>query len=49
MTPLKVIIHSKTKNIEQTTKNADILIAALGKPNFIKANMVRDFNEKNNR
>ena len=36
------ICHSKTKNIEETTKNADILIAALGKPNFIKANMVRE-------
>lgn len=36
------ICHSKTKNIENTTKNADILIAALGKPNFIKANMVRE-------
>ena len=36
------VCHSKTKNIEQTTKNADILIAALGKPNFIKADMVRD-------
>ena len=35
------ICHSKTKNIEETTKNADILIAALGKANFIKANMVR--------
>ena len=31
-----------TKNIEETTKNADILIAALGKPNFIKSNMVRE-------
>ena len=36
------VCHSKTKNIEQTTRNADILIAALGKPNFIKADMVRD-------
>ncbi len=36
------ICHSKTKNLEETTKNADILIAALGKANFIKANMVRE-------
>lgn len=36
------ICHSRTRNIEETTKRADILIAALGKPNFIKENMVRD-------
>lgn len=36
------ICHSKTKNLEETTKNADILIAALGKPKFIKENMVRE-------
>lgn len=36
------ICHSRTRNIEETTKRADILIAALGKPNFIKADMVRD-------
>lgn len=35
------ICHSKTKNIEEITKNADILIAALGKPKYIKANMVK--------
>lgn len=36
------ICHSKTKNIEETTKRADILIAALGKPNFVKASMVKE-------
>ena len=35
------VCHSKTKNIEEITKNADILIAALGKPKFVKANMVK--------
>lgn len=35
------ICHSKTKNIEETTKRADILIAALGKPNFVNAGMVK--------
>lgn len=35
------ICHSKTKNIEQITKNADILISAVGKPNFVTANMVK--------
>ena len=36
------VCHSKTKNIDKITQNADILIAALGKPNFIKSNMVKD-------
>ncbi len=36
------ICHSKTKDLANTTKNADIVIAALGKPNFIKADMVRE-------
>ena len=35
------ICHSKTKNIQDLTKTADILIAALGKPKFIKENMVK--------
>jgi methylenetetrahydrofolate dehydrogenase (NADP+)/methenyltetrahydrofolate cyclohydrolase len=36
------ICHSKTKNIEEITKNADILVAAIGKPNFIKKEMVKE-------
>lgn len=36
------VCHSKTKNIEEITKNADIVIAAIGKPKFVKANMVKD-------
>lgn len=36
------VCHSKTKNIEKITKNADILIAALGKPKFVTENMVKD-------
>ena len=35
------VCHSKTKNIEEITKNADILIAALGKAKFVKADMVK--------
>ena len=35
------ICHSKTKNLEQVTKQADILIAAIGKPEFVTANMVK--------
>lgn len=34
--------HSKTNNLERYTKNADILIAAMGKAKFIKENMVKD-------
>lgn len=36
------ICHSKTKNIEEIIKQADIVIAALGKPKFVKAHMVKD-------
>lgn len=35
------ICHSKTQNLEQHTKQADIIIAALGKPYFLKAEMVK--------
>ncbi len=34
--------HSKTQNISEITKQADILVAALGKPKFITADMVKD-------
>lgn len=36
------ICHSKTKNLEEVTKQADILIAAIGKPEFVTANMVKE-------
>jgi methylenetetrahydrofolate dehydrogenase (NADP+) / methenyltetrahydrofolate cyclohydrolase len=36
------VCHSRTKNLAFHTKQADILIAAIGKPLFIKTNMVRD-------
>jgi methylenetetrahydrofolate dehydrogenase (NADP+)/methenyltetrahydrofolate cyclohydrolase len=35
------ICHSHTPNIEAFCKEADILVAALGKPGFITANMVK--------
>jgi len=35
------ICHSKTKNLPDITKQADILIAAVGKPKFVKAEMVK--------
>ena len=34
------ICHSKTKNLSSITKQADILIAAIGRANFVKRNMV---------
>lgn len=36
------ICHSKTDNLFEHTKNADILIVAIGKPKFIKSNMIKD-------
>lgn len=36
------IAHSRTQNLKEVTKNADILVAAVGKPNFIGADMVKD-------
>lgn len=36
------LCHSKTKNLEEFTKRADILVVAIGKPKFIKAEMVKE-------
>lgn len=36
------ICHSKTENLENITKLADILIVAIGKPNFINSNHIKD-------
>jgi methylenetetrahydrofolate dehydrogenase (NADP+)/methenyltetrahydrofolate cyclohydrolase len=36
------ICHSRTKNIPEITRQADILIAAIGKPKFVTADMVKD-------
>ena len=36
------ICHSKTQNIEEITKKADILISAIGKSHFVKSNMVQE-------
>lgn len=36
------LTHSYTPHIEQFTKNADIVITALGDPNFLKADMIKD-------
>ena len=36
------ICHSKTENLEQITKTADILVAAIGKPKFINETHIKD-------
>lgn len=36
------IIHSQTLNISYFTRQADILVSAVGRPNFIKADMVKE-------
>lgn len=36
------LTHSRTKNITQIISQADIVISALGVPNFLKAEMVKD-------
>jgi len=35
------LAHSRTNNLEQITQKADIIISALGIPNFLKGNMVK--------
>jgi methylenetetrahydrofolate dehydrogenase (NADP+) / methenyltetrahydrofolate cyclohydrolase len=36
------ICHSKTKNIEEKISQADIVVSAVGKPNFIKGNWIKN-------
>ena len=36
------ICHSKTKNLQNIVKNSDILIAAIGKPEFIKKTWLKE-------
>ncbi|WP_437203934.1 bifunctional methylenetetrahydrofolate dehydrogenase/methenyltetrahydrofolate cyclohydrolase FolD [Planctomicrobium sp. SH664] len=35
------IAHSRTKNLPEITRQADLLIAAIGRPNFVTADMVK--------
>lgn len=35
------VCHSKTRNLEEETRTADILVVAVGKPEFVKGNMVK--------
>lgn len=36
------VVHSRSRNIEDIIRGADILIAALGSPKFVKADMVKE-------
>jgi len=36
------VCHSYTNNLPEITKKADILIAAIGKPLFVKSNMIKE-------
>lgn len=36
------ICHSKTENLAEKTKRADILVAAVGRPNFISGDMIKE-------
>lgn len=35
------IIHSKSKNVPDTVKQADIVVAAIGQPNFVKKEWIK--------
>ena len=36
------LTHSRTKNLKEVTKRADIIVAAIGIPEFLKGDMVKD-------
>lgn len=36
------ICHSKTKNIKEVTKEADVLVVAIGKPKVVDASYIKD-------
>jgi methylenetetrahydrofolate dehydrogenase (NADP+)/methenyltetrahydrofolate cyclohydrolase len=36
------VCHSRTKNLKEITKSADILVVAIGKPKFVTKDMVKD-------
>lgn len=36
------VVHSHTRNIEEYTRNADIVIVALGAPKYLKADMIKE-------
>ena len=36
------ICHSRTKDLEQYTRNADVVISAIGRPNYLKSDMIKE-------
>ena len=36
------VCHSRTHDLKEVTKRADILVVAIGKPNFVTSDMVKD-------
>ena len=36
------LVHSRTKNLSEETRSADILIAAIGIPHFVKKDMIKE-------
>jgi len=36
------VCHSKTRNIKEITRNADVLISAIGRPKFVTEDMVKE-------
>ena len=36
------LTHSRTQNLAELTRNADVVVSALGVPNFLKADMVKE-------
>jgi len=36
------ICHSRTKNLENFTQNADVVITAIGNPNYLKGDMIKE-------
>jgi methylenetetrahydrofolate dehydrogenase (NADP+)/methenyltetrahydrofolate cyclohydrolase len=36
------VCHSRTRNLAEITRQADVLIAAIGRPNFVTGDMVKD-------
>jgi len=36
------LCHSRTKNLKEVTSRADIVVVAIGKAKFLKADMVKD-------
>ena len=36
------VCHTKTRNLNEITKNSDIIICAVGKPKFLTADMIRE-------